>query len=149
MASRCSSLLPVFLLTCARLMTANHQRNSVFLSIASSQRSSLLLHLSADVRALLMTSSHSKAFTRNPEHCTQLEAASVVDGCSVVLDDHVGRDGYLTYCERAYLNPVTATGPNWPVVHRCKRDLIGTNRFDSLPTRGTRGTQHPCFPCFP
>jgi hypothetical protein len=36
-----------------------------------------------------------------------------VDGRSVVDDSHVAREGFLTYCERIYLNPVTATGPDW------------------------------------
>lgn len=53
------------------------------------------------------------AFSRNPDHCERLTAARAVDGCTVVLEEAVKLDGYLTYCERIYLNPVTATGPDW------------------------------------
>ena len=49
------------------------------------------------------------AFTRNPAHCATLGEA--VDGCTVVQEHEAARDGYLTYCERVYLNPATATGP--------------------------------------
>ena len=49
------------------------------------------------------------AFTRTSAICEQLGEA--VAGCSVVEDDHVERAGYLTYCERVYLNPITGTGP--------------------------------------
>ena len=51
------------------------------------------------------------AFTRNPAHCATLGEA--VDGCTVVQEHEAARDGYLTYCERVYLNPATATGPDW------------------------------------
>ena len=53
------------------------------------------------------------AFTRNPKHCHRLAETKAADGCSVVLDEHVPRDKYLTYCERIYLNPATGTGPDW------------------------------------
>jgi hypothetical protein len=54
------------------------------------------------------------AFTRNPAHCARLASnVGAVDGCSVVTESHVPRNGFLTYCERVYLNPVTGTGPNW------------------------------------
>ena len=53
------------------------------------------------------------AFTRNPVHCAWLRSHAAVDGCSVVEDEHVARDGTLTYCERVYLNPVTGLGPEW------------------------------------
>lgn len=53
------------------------------------------------------------AFTRNPEHCVHLNKSNAVDGCSVLDDSQVARDGHLTYCERVYLNPATATGPDW------------------------------------
>lgn len=53
------------------------------------------------------------AFTRNPEHCVLLGEQKVVDGCSVIDESHVERDGYLTYAERVYLNPITGTGPDW------------------------------------
>jgi len=62
-------------------------------------------------------------FTRNPWHCARLletrpdggaaEQRAVVDGCSVVDDEQVHRDGHLTYCERVYLNPATGLGPDW------------------------------------
>ena len=51
-------------------------------------------------------------FTRSAAHCTALLAAGALDGCSVVEASHVGRDSYLTYCERVYLNPATGTGPS-------------------------------------
>ena len=51
------------------------------------------------------------AFTRNPRHCSQLNG--VVHGCSIVWDEQVPRDGYLTYCERVYLNPASGLGPDW------------------------------------
>ena len=51
------------------------------------------------------------AFTRNPSHCARL--AGAVDGCTLVTDAEVQRGSFLTYCERIYLNPVTATGPDW------------------------------------
>lgn len=54
------------------------------------------------------------AFTRNPKHCTLLMnkrgegsddavggGGGVVDGCTVVLDEHVSRDGYVTTLSRA------------------------------------------------
>ncbi|CAJ1449110.1 unnamed protein product [Effrenium voratum] len=47
------------------------------------------------------------AFTRNPAHCHHLRDS--VHGCSL-LDAHVSRESFLTYCERIYLNPVTGTG---------------------------------------
>ena len=50
------------------------------------------------------------AFTRNAEVCEQLGQA--VAGCSLVEDSHVELAGYLTYCERVYLNPLTGTGPD-------------------------------------
>ena len=54
------------------------------------------------------------AFTRNPLHCGWLRGShAAVDGCSVVEDEHVPRDGFLTYCERVYLNPATGLGPDW------------------------------------
>ena len=52
------------------------------------------------------------AFTRSAAHCARLSASGAVDGCSVVNGSHTPRDGHLTYCERAYLNPVTGTGPH-------------------------------------
>ena len=51
-------------------------------------------------------------FTRSAAHCTALMAAGALDGCLVVDASHVGRDSYLTYCERVYLNPATGTGPS-------------------------------------
>lgn len=53
------------------------------------------------------------AFTRNAEHCARLERSGAVDGCTVVEESHVPREGFLTYCERVYLNPVTGLGPHW------------------------------------
>ena len=54
------------------------------------------------------------AFTRNAKHCERLSLfEGAVDGCSVVEESHVPRDGYLTYCERVYLNPITGLGPHW------------------------------------
>ena len=52
-------------------------------------------------------------FTRNAKHCEVLHRAGAVDGCSVVETSQVTREGYLTYCERVYLNPLTALGPHW------------------------------------
>ncbi|CAE7472831.1 GIP [Symbiodinium sp. CCMP2456] len=67
------------------------------------------------------------AFTRTSAICEQLGEA--VAGCSVVEDDHVERAGYLTYCERVYLNPITGTGPDWQdlisaVIYRLKLDEL-------------------------
>ena len=42
-----------------------------------------------------------------------LRGAGAVDGCTLVTDAEVQRGSFLTYCERIYLNPVTATGPDW------------------------------------
>ena len=36
------------------------------------------------------------AFSRNPTHCARLRG--VLDGCTVVADEHVPRGGHLTYC---------------------------------------------------
>ena len=55
-------------------------------------------------------------FTRNAAHCAQLMEGGVlpvVDGCSVVDEADVPHHGYLTYCERVYLNPKTGLGPEW------------------------------------
>ena len=75
------------------------------------------------------------AFTRNPDICEQLGQS--VAGCSVVEDSHVQPGGYLTYCERVYLNPLTGTGPDWPDLisawlYRAKLDEV-PQRVDSLP----------------
>ena len=63
------------------------------------------------------TSFVSWAFTRSQQLCDILTGAEgagpVVDGCTVVDETDAPRDGYLTYCERVYLNPVTGTGPHW------------------------------------
>ena len=63
------------------------------------------------------------AFTRNAAHCERLLHAqtaangvtvpAAVDGCSVVDEGQVGRDGFLTYCERVYFNPATGLGPDY------------------------------------
>ncbi|KAL3906704.1 MAG: hypothetical protein SGPRY_010451 [Prymnesium sp.] len=59
------------------------------------------------------------AFTRSRATCEQIDRGEgagegrAVDGCSVVDEQQVPRDGYLTYCERAYLNPLTGRGPLW------------------------------------
>lgn len=69
------------------------------------------------------------AFTRSAAVCKRLEAAGdAVHGCSVVDEAHVPLDGYLTYCERVYLNPVTGLGPHWD-------DLLPANlyEFEALP----------------
>lgn len=50
------------------------------------------------------------AFTRSTELCDQL---STPIGCTVVEERHVASNGFLTYCERIYLNPTTGTGPHW------------------------------------
>ena len=52
-------------------------------------------------------------FTRSRAHCERLVETQAVDGCSVVDDEEVGRNDYLTYCERVYLNPTTGLGPDW------------------------------------
>ena len=53
-------------------------------------------------------------FTRNPIHCERLmELDSTIDGCTVVQAKDVPLDGYMTYCERVYLNPTTGLGPDW------------------------------------
>ena len=77
------------------------------------------------------------AFTRNPDICEQLGQA--VSGCSVVEDSHVESGGYLTYCERVYLNPLTGTGPDWSDLisawlYRLKLDAMPVlQETDSLP----------------
>eukprot|EP00913_Durusdinium_trenchii_P029778 g27904.t1 len=56
------------------------------------------------------------AFARRPELCEELfttEKTTVLHGCSVVQEDQVHPESFLTYCERIYLNPVTGTGPHW------------------------------------
>lgn len=53
------------------------------------------------------------AFARSAAVCKRLEVAGAIDGCSVVEEAHVPFDGYLTYCERVYLNPATGLGPHW------------------------------------
>eukprot|EP00435_Cladocopium_sp_Y103_P049365 s542_g14.t2 len=52
------------------------------------------------------------AFTRSSELCDQLGSLPNV-GCTVVEERHVATNGFLTYCERIYLNPTTGTGPHW------------------------------------
>mmetsp|Transcript_423 Transcript_423/g.1085 ORF Transcript_423/g.1085 Transcript_423/m.1085 type:complete len:953 (+) Transcript_423:294-3152(+) len=70
------------------------------------------------------------AFSRNPVFCDRLLAGSaaaaatedgnentvVVDGCTVVEASDVPLGGYMTYCERVYLNPVTGLGPDWNAI---------------------------------
>ncbi|CAJ1431126.1 unnamed protein product [Effrenium voratum] len=68
------------------------------------------------------------AFTRNPAHCHHLRDS--VHGCSL-LDAHVSRESFLTYCERIYLNPVTGTGPNWS-------DLLPAHLFHLRPASAPR-----------
>ncbi|KAL1504155.1 hypothetical protein AB1Y20_010564 [Prymnesium parvum] len=53
------------------------------------------------------------AFTRSAELCATLSALPALDGCSVVEPSLVPADGFLTYCERVYLNPRTGRGPLW------------------------------------
>lgn len=53
------------------------------------------------------------AFTRNPAHCDRLRAAKATDGCTVVPESEISLDGYMVYCERMYLNPITGLGPDW------------------------------------
>ena len=55
----------------------------------------------------------SRGRSRSATRCATLAAAKAVDGCSVVEPSHVAPRARLTYVERAYLNPVTATGPHW------------------------------------
>eukprot|EP00434_Breviolum_minutum_P039856 symbB.v1.2.035399.t1/scaffold4703.1/size36139/2 len=53
------------------------------------------------------------AFTRTPDHCEVMSNSGSVHGCTVVENKHVTMEGFLTYCERIYLNPITGTGPHW------------------------------------
>ena len=53
------------------------------------------------------------AFSRSAALCARLRRADAVDGCTVVEPSHVPFGGYLTYCERVYLNPLTGLGPDW------------------------------------
>ena len=53
-------------------------------------------------------------FSRSHVHCSALRGVvggPVVDGCTVVDASEVPREGFLTYCERVYLNPLTGRGP--------------------------------------
>ena len=53
------------------------------------------------------------AFSRSQQHCDRLLASGAVAGCSFVSEAEVRRDGYLTYCERVYLDPASGLGPDW------------------------------------
>jgi len=52
-------------------------------------------------------------FARSASLCDRLRLAGALGGCSVVDPSHVPKGGYLTYCERVYLNPLTGLGPDW------------------------------------
>ena len=57
------------------------------------------------------------------------DANSAVDGCIVVMNDNIPlqKGGHMTYCERIYLNPITATGLDWTDILPAKLRHIDFN----------------------
>lgn len=87
-------------------------------------------------------------FTRNPAHCDL--TVGQVKGCTVISLDKVGLHDYITYGERAYLNPATGTGPDYDsiipgVMYRFTDVDDGCTDDDPTWTfKGLFGLEHDC-----
>jgi len=73
------------------------------------------------------------AFTSNPEHCTLMMENKAVDGCSLLAETEIRQSGYLTYCERIYLNPATATGPHWADILPARLYHVDLQKATAVP----------------